>query len=352
MGQTRSQFAIRSHKRARVLARRLRSFLRPGAGEATALRRELAETRRRLAHRKEDAERWKEDAERWQQDAMRLQHDFLRGALTPGPSSRPASTAGEASLYLDLMKRTLSGWVYADGNILDVGRSGLELRGEGGDWRSFNPRLREQGADWPEHAQTMIGLERLDNLQSCVEDALANDVPGDLIETGVWRGGATILMRAVLKAYGVEDRRVWVADSFEGVPPPDPERYPPDKDSPLHAFEELAVSLEQVKANFERYGLLDEQVRFLEGWFCDTLPEAPIERLAVVRLDGDMYESTMDALVNLYPKLSAGGYLIVDDYGALPMCRQAVHDYRTAHGISEEIRPIDWSGVFWRRADK
>lgn len=342
----------------------MESLLKPGAGEATELRHELAETRRRLARAseqsrhqkeeakywKEEAKRWKEDAERWQQDAMRLQHDFLREALTPGPSSRPASIPDEASLYLDLMKRTLSGWVYADGNILEETRFGLDRRGEGGDWRSFDPRLREQGCDWPENAQTMIGLERLDNLQGCVEDALANGVPGDLIETGVWRGGATILMRAVLKAIGVEDRRVWVADSFEGVPPPDPKRYPQDTGDGLYTVQELAVSLEQVQANFERYGLLDEQVRFLEGWFRDTLPEAPIERLAVVRLDGDLYESTMDALVNLYPKLSVGGYLIVDDYGAIPTCRQAVHDYREAHGVHEEILPIDWSGVFWQRS--
>jgi O-methyltransferase len=251
-------------------------------------------------------------------------------------------------MYLDLMKRTLSGWVYADGNMLTEKR----VLGQEDDIAPFDAHLREQGGDWPENAQTMIGLQRLDNLQACIEDVLVNGVPGDLIETGVWRGGATILMRAVVKAYGVEDRRVWVADSFEGLPRPDPERYPQDDRDPLYTLDELAVPLDQVKANFERYGLLDEQVRFLKGWFRDTLPVAPIPALAVVRLDGDMYESTMDALVNLYPKLSVGGYLIVDDYGALRSCRQAVHDYREAHGIHEEIRPIDWSGIFWQRSGK
>jgi hypothetical protein len=195
----------------------------------------------------------------------------------------------------------------------------------------------------------MIGLERLDNLQRCVENALEDDVPGDLIETGVWRGGATIFMRAILKAYGVADRRVWVADSFEGLPPPDREKYPQDAGDPHYTFKELCVSLEEVKRNFERYGLLDDQVRFLKGWFKDTLPAAAIERLAVVRLDGDMYESTMDGLVHLYPKLSAGGYLIVDDYGAVAGCRRAVEDYRASRGITEEIRDIDGIGVFWRR---
>jgi O-methyltransferase len=198
----------------------------------------------------------------------------------------------------------------------------------------------------------MIGLKRLDNLQTCVERVLHEGVPGDLIETGVWRGGATIFMRAILTAYGVKDRQVWVADSFEGLPLPDPEKYPEDEGDEFHTpeLEILAVPLEEVRDNFRGYGLLDEQVRFLRGWFRDTLPEAPIKSLAVLRLDGDMYESTMDALVNLYPKLSPGGYCIVDDYGAIEACRQAVHDYRDAHDIGEEIIPIDWSGIFWRRS--
>jgi len=247
------------------------------------------------------------------------------------------------------MKRTLSGWVYADDNMLTEQRVFGERES---DTRPFDPQLREQGGDWPETAETMIGLRRLDNLQACVEGVLKSRVPGDLIETGVWRGGATIFMRAILKAHGVEDRRVWAADSFQGVPPPDPERYPQDHGDLLYTLEELAVPLEQVKASFERYGLLDEQVRFLEGRFRDTLPGAPMETLAVVRLDGDMYESTMDALVHLYPKLSVGGYLIVDDYGVLRGCRQAVDDFREAHGITEELHSIDWSGVFWRRAGR
>ena len=246
---------------------------------------------------------------------------------------------GARSLYLDLMKKCLTDFIYGD--VLEKPNIGPG---------PFDPAQRAEGRDWPAHAHTMIGLKRLDSLQSCVEDVLARGVPGDLIETGVWRGGASIFMRAVLKAYGVNDRRVWVADSFEGLPAPDPEKYPADAGDRLHEFKELAVPLEEVKANFARYGLLDDQVRFLKGWFRDTLPNAPIERLAVARLDGDMYESTTDALVNLYPKLSAGGYLIVDDYGCYASCRQAVHDYREAHGVTDEIREIDWTGVYWQKS--
>jgi O-methyltransferase len=101
-------------------------------------------------------------------------------------------------------------------------------------------------------------------------------------------------------------------------------------------------------ANFERYGLLDQQVRFLEGWFKDTLPNAPIARLAVLRLDGDMYEATMQALDALCAKVSPGGFVIIDDYHEVPACRQAVDDFRTAHGLDHEILEIDGSGVYWR----
>jgi O-methyltransferase len=206
------------------------------------------------------------------------------------------------------------------------------------------------GLDWPVHAETMIGLRRLDQLQAAVESVVDEQVPGDLIETGVWRGGAGILMRGVLAAHGDTSRTVWLADSFAGLPPPDAETYPADAGIDLSVNAELAVSVDDVTANFRRYGLLDAQVRFLKGWFRDTLPEAPIDRLAVLRLDGDLYESTWVALTSLYPKLSPGGYVIVDDYGALPVCRLAVDDYRREQGIEEPLHEIDWTGVFWRRA--
>ena len=146
----------------------------------------------------------------------------------------------------------------------------------------------------------------------------------------------------------VSDRCVWVADSFEGLPPPTPDKYPADRGDNSHEYRELAISLEQVQANFAKYALLDGQVRFLKGWFKDTLPGAPIDLLAVVRLDGDLYESTMDALNALYHKVSPGGYIIVDDF-ILPKCRAAIADFRRAHGISENIIDIDGAGVFWRK---
>ena len=212
----------------------------------------------------------------------------------------------------------------------------------------FDLKLREEGRDWPSSGETMIGLKRLDNIHYCMREVLLHNVPGDVIETGVWRGGAAILMRAVLKALGDKSRTVWVADSFQGLPQPDARKYPVDAGDPHWKNKRLAVSVEEVKANFLRYGLLDDRVQFLKGWFKDTLPNAPIDRLAVMRLDGDMYESTIDALLALYHRLSVGGYVIIDDY-ALKGCRAAVDDFRAKHHIAEELHQVDWTGVYWKR---
>ncbi len=207
-------------------------------------------------------------------------------------------------------------------------------------------RQRRDGEIWPSYADTMIGLTRLDNLQSCIETVLKDGVPGDVIETGAWRGGACIFMRGIFAAYGVRDRKVYVADSFQGLPRAE---VPQDEGDTHHTHPFLAVSQAQVEANFRRYGLLDDQVVFLNGWFKDTLPTAPIDRLAVLRLDGDMYGSTMDALNALYPKLSSGGFCIVDDYGVVESCKQAITDFRAANGITAELQVIDNSGRYWRK---
>lgn len=272
-------------------------------------------------------------------------------------------------LYLELMKRALLGLLFNEARMFRPINMTIERRfPKGAALRlisqylertekqimqpiNFDLEKRLNGTDWPPpaFAQTMIGMKRLNNLQACIEDVLKNNIPGDLIETGAWRGGATIFMRGVLKAYGVEDRLVWVADSFAGLPEGDGARYPADANDVHHKYNVfLSVSLEEIKDNFNRYDLLDEQVQFLKGWFKDTLPVAPIKTLAVLRLDGDMYESTMDALTHLYTKVSAGGYVIIDDYH-LAGCREAVHDYRSANGIDEGIKDIDGMGVYWQK---
>lgn len=272
--------------------------------------------------------------------------------------------AARADAYLHLLKKTLTRYpANLSERLMLLALRDLDptltfqiarwvMTGQTGINRSFgfNPILRALGLDWPADAETMIGLYRLDNIKHCVVNVLQRNVPGDLAEAGVWRGGASIFMRAVLKAYGDADRKVWLADSFQGLPKPDADNYPADRNDTLWMFPQLAVSIDTIKANFSRYGLLDDQVQFLPGWFRDTLPTAPIDRLAVLRLDGDMYESTIVALQSLHHKVSPGGFVIVDDYNSVPGCHQAVDDFRAEARIVEPLYPIDWTGVYWQVA--
>jgi O-methyltransferase len=216
--------------------------------------------------------------------------------------------------------------------------------------RPYDRSQRELGQDWPARAESMTGLARMANARFCIERVLEAGIRGDILEAGVWRGGMSIFMRGVLKAHGVTDRTVWLADSFQGLPAPDTTHYPADKGLDLSHWDILSVGVEQVRHNFERYGLLDDQVQFIVGWFRDTLADAPVKELAVLRLDGDLYESTIQGLDALYPKLSIGGYCIIDDYGALGNCEAAVTRYRSEHDITDEIVPVDATGVFWRKS--
>jgi hypothetical protein len=243
--------------------------------------------------------------------------------------------------YLDLLKLcladlagtgTTSVWRHTDGTLMS-----RELRGE-------ELAIRASGVDWPLHGVTMVGLPRLDDLQECVEAVVRDGVEGDVIEAGTWRGGASILMRATLDALG-DDRTVWVADSFQGFPAPDEDH--PDRGD-LAPVSYLSVPLEQVRENFARLGY-EDGVRFVPGFFEDTLPGLADRRWSVVRLDGDTYEATWTALASLYPGLAVGGYLIVDDHGALEECRRAVAEFRELHGITEPIEEVDWTCVRWRR---
>lgn len=330
----------------------------PGAEHLMTQIRRLEAERDELCARVEQLE-GQEEARQARVEQQRARRASKREALrigfekaaVPGPdvtaalAERTRRLSDPAELYLDVLKNCLTRLAFGEQQPIDPLTSQR---------MPFDAHRRMAGSDWPSEAETMAGLLRLDNVQNCVVDVLRNRVPGDLVETGVWRGGIAILMRAVLRAYGDTERIVWAADSFAGLPVPNVEQYPADERHDFSAsagFNVLAVSLEEVQANFMRYGLLDEQVRFLVGWFRDTLPTAPIERISVLRLDGDLYESTMNALEALYPKLSVGGFLIIDDYLAWDACRKAVDDYRATHGITEPIREIDWTGAYWLRTD-
>ncbi len=275
-----------------------------------------------------------------------LKHETDRQIRASGP--RPATEQLRRS-YLDLLKLCLCD--LAGARTLSVSRAGDTRRRESQvksqELGESELILRLMGADWPFSGLTMVGLERLDDLQACVESVVADGIEGDVIEAGAWRGGASILARATLDSLGADDRMVWVADSFRGLPEPDP-GFPQDRHLDLSRVDFLAVSAEEVRAHFARFGC-DHGVELVEGLFAQTLPELRDRRWSIVRLDGDTYEATWVGLESLYPGLSVGGYLIIDDFGLIPECRAAVHDYRREQGITEPLEEIDWNGVRWRR---
>jgi O-methyltransferase len=281
-----------------------------------------------------------------------LAHEFLlggmpeaRAGLDAAPEPKAVGAAADAdalrAAYLDLLKLALCDLAGAGttsvGAMPGKGVVSYELQGR-------DRRLRSAGIDWPLHGLTMVGLARLADLQSCVETVVRDRVPGDLIEAGVWRGGASILMRAVLDALGSTDRIVVVADSFEGFPDIDAA----ESDGVDYSYEFLVAALDDVRDNFARFGY-ERGVDFVPGFFEETLPQLTDRTFAVVRLDGDSYSATNVGLHSLYPALSPGGYMIIDDYGVVEGCRRAVDDFRSEYGITEPIEQVDWVSVRWRR---
>ena len=150
---------------------------------------------------------------------------------------------------------------------------------------------------------------------------------------------------AVLKVRGDAQRHVWIVDSFSGLPTPDN-----SVDSFWRKVGDMAVSLDEVRENFARYGLFYDGVTFLKGYFEDTLQDAPITELSVLRVDADLYQSTLDVLNNFYAKLFGGGCAIFDDYQNLPECRRAIDEYRDGHGITKPIVAIDTWSIYWIKA--
>jgi hypothetical protein len=268
--------------------------------------------------------------------------------------------------YLGLLKRALANLLYPELELQigflagerGGGLSGRELQRYLRDIEERRPedlqRLlaakQEGGAPW-HFPHSMIGLFRLTHLEHCAERVIADGVPGDFLEAGVCRGGATIFMRALQVAHGAAERRTWVVDSFQGVPPPVKEV---DRGYGVDLGEEsapwLACSERKVRELFRRYDMLDPNVEFVAGWVAESLPAAPIGPLAILRIDVDIYSSTLECLDLLYDRLSPGGYLIVDDYGYFEPCRDAVHHFRERRRIAEPIEWIDRWAVFWRKA--
>jgi len=209
-----------------------------------------------------------------------------------------------------------------------------------------NTRL--EGLDWPQDAVTMIGLKRMNNIHESLDYIRENNVEGDLMETGVWKGGATIFMKLYCDIYGL-NKKVFVCDSFEGLPKPSG-KFKQDEGDTHYLQRALAISLEEVRNNFVQFRCLDENVVFIKGFFGNTLPNNDlVKKLSLLRMDGDMYESTYDVFYSCYDKLNVNGICIIDDY-CLKGARECTDDFRRDRNIQDPITVVDRCGVYWTKS--
>jgi len=281
---------------------------------------------------------------------------------------KPSSEDLNRYRYLSLLKRSLMNLIYPEHELRisflrnhASEKNDLERKRYLRDIRYLEPELYQVLIDSKQDvgfssktpylfSHSMIGMSSLDNLERCAEIVFSENIVGDFLEAGVCQGGAAIFMRALQVAYSQQQRNLWAADSFQGLPKP---KSKPDQESGLDfsetVFPAISFCLEGVRDNFLRYNLLDEGVIFVPGWFSETLHKAPIEKLAILRVDADLYSSTREVLENLYPKVTPGGFVIVDDYGALSVCRQAVDEYRATCGIRAPLIFVNKNCIYWRK---
>jgi O-methyltransferase/8-demethyl-8-(2,3-dimethoxy-alpha-L-rhamnosyl)tetracenomycin-C 4'-O-methyltransferase len=247
-------------------------------------------------------------------------------------STASQSTSAQRDAYIDLLKRSITNYAYLGGDTeLEQFRCVNHYDVPQGRWK-IGPLARPA---------TLLSKSQLDLIEHALVTVERNKVPGDLIEAGIWRGGAVIFMRAMLDAYAVRKRRVFAADSFAGIP-----LNTRATGDPVDKWtDRWAASLEDVKGNIRRFGLLDQRIEFIIGFFEDTLGSLANERFAIARLDSDSYDSVETSLEHLYPRLSKGGFLIIDDWH-LAGCRQAVEDYRARNGIFDPVEVVDGNG-YW-----
>jgi len=215
---------------------------------------------------------------------------------------------------------------------------------------------------------TLTGQRRMDHFVAIIATIVEDEIPGSIIETGVWRGGMSFMAAKALDILKDKDRTVYLSDSFEGIP--DPTQYgdkahPHDvKKNPHHYSSLNENSVDRVKRDGAMFGISASRVSYVVGYFKDSLPQLiknePNIQFAAVRLDGDTYWSTMEAIEVLYPRLSPGGFLVIDDFTDWDSCRDAIYDYRKKYGITENIFLVPHltengeyiRGAYWRKSKK
>jgi O-methyltransferase len=209
---------------------------------------------------------------------------------------------------------------------------------------------RQMRSDSTFNAYTLVGYKRLQFLEESVKEIAHKKIDGDILEAGLWRGGASIFIKKMMDIVGLNNQ-LYCADSFEGMPKP---KLKTDLDSLNGDYSKIdfyTVGLEKVIENFKNFNALDSQVHFVKGWFSETMPllREKIKKISLLRVDCDLYESTLDVLVNMYDKVSEGGFVYIDDYYGWEGCRKAVDEFRLARSIDQALVTVDRDSVYWNK---
>jgi cephalosporin hydroxylase/glycosyltransferase involved in cell wall biosynthesis len=191
----------------------------------------------------------------------------------------------------------------------------------------------------PYYPWTAMGRTRLDHLERCLDSVRDEGIPGDFVDCGVGRGGGAIFMRGFLEAHEVPVTQVWAVDRFLG----------PETAGALAVESNQLADLNMVREGFDRFDLLDERVRFLQGEPAETLESAPVEQIALARVDCTQVERPIDALAALYARVAPGGFVLAHGLEAAG-AREGLEAFREAHGLTEPVERIDGSALVWRKA--
>ncbi|MBC7481981.1 MAG: class I SAM-dependent methyltransferase [Rhizobacter sp.] len=200
--------------------------------------------------------------------------------------------------------------------------------------------------------KTLTTTERVVALVRALDYVIQNDIPGSIVECGVWKGGSMMAAALALQRLGKTNRSLYLYDTYEGMPPPtelDKDYLGNTASSQMAALDKNAMiwaraQLDEVQANMQSTGYPGELISYVKGKVEDTIPQAIPNSIALLRLDTDWYESTKHELEHLFPRLVPGGVLILDDYGHWEGARRAVDEYIDAHGIRLLLCRIDMGG--------
>jgi len=257
-----------------------------------------------------------------------LEMSTLNHSPQPQLGTLSYAYAPYADRYLKLVENAVLGILFSEqAGSCNGGVGGCAL----GQLNPYDPDLRLGGNDWPPIAHTMVGAIRLKNVKDSIEYATRMGIPGDFVELGVWRGGVCIYAKALIDILCQTDRNVLIFDAFEKLP------------GYGMAENFLSISEDSVRKAFDLYGASLDGVEFHKGLFKDTLSTFRKDRIssgkkpiAILRIDGNFYDSYQDCLYNLYDFVPVGGVIIFDDF-THNAPNQAWRDFQEDQGFKETV---------------